>query len=449
MKSKFLPLALFASTVFALAACAGKDSGAPAAGVVPPGTIETNGAQATGSFQGPIVNSEGESQAILNLDVYDSSAQLTLSPNGATEVLTLDDGGRSFSATLGTVIVNGSWNDSASAWVGQITNGTQTNTFTLNAGASSLAAVAVGAPSGTFEGTLLYGSSGKRPVSLVLVASNSLADGLASTLTPQVILSGSLVDQRMKENLTNVIWDRETSTLSADGTIITSLGTARLRCKMSEVNAGDKDVLQCTLWNSKRNAPIATGALSQKRVVVAPPYPVKPPVKPAPVPTPVPTATPAPVPTPVPTATPVPAPTATPIPTPVPTPAPTPIVIDKNERVYAGSGKFTNESGETQNRSLTLTVTLKSQPTGADQEAVVKFIIDGSRVGAKFTDAVYNGAAGTLRASQMLTLGPIAGALKLKCEGVSFTAPSYDYFCHYESSVTNVTGEFHMQGASN
>lgn len=157
MKSKFLPLALFASTVFALAACAGKDAGAPAAGLVPPGTIETNGAQATGSFQGPIVNSEGESQAILTLDVYDSSAQLTLSPNGATEVLTLDGGGRSFSATLGSVIVNGSWN--GSAWVGQITNGTQTNTFTLNAGASSLAAVAVGAPSGTFEGTLLYGSS--------------------------------------------------------------------------------------------------------------------------------------------------------------------------------------------------------------------------------------------------------------------------------------------------
>lgn len=247
----------------------------------------------------------------------------------------------------------------------------------------------------------------------------------------------------MKENLTNVIWDRETSTLSADGTIITSLGTARLRCKMSEVNAGDKDVLQCTLWNSKRNAPIATGALSQKRVVVAPPYPVKP--APAPAPAPVPSATPAPLPT----ATPVPAPAPAPTATPVPTPAPTPIVIDKNERVYAGSGKFTNERGETQNRSLTLAVTLKSEPTGADQEAVVKFIIDGSRVGAKFTDAVYNSATGTLRASQMLTLGPIAGALKLKCEGVSFTAPSYDYFCHYESSVTNVTGEFHMQGASN
>ncbi len=458
MKSKLLSFALFASTAVALVACAGKDSGAPSAPAVPPGTIQTSGSQPTGSFQGPITNAAGEIEAILTLDVYDSNAQLTLSPNGATDVLPLDSTGRSFNSTLGNVIVEGTWN--GSSWVGQVTNGSQTNSFTLNAGASSYAALSVGAPTGSFDGVLTYKESkGKRPVSLVLTASTSLADALASTLTDKVVLGGSLVDNRgAKETLTNVIWDRETSTLSADGTIITSLGITTLRCQMSEVNSNDKDVLQCALSQSKQNSPVASGPLSQKRAVVAPPYaPVRAPAptkaKPNQVPTPAPQPGPAPTPAPpapTPIPTPVPAPPATPVPTatPIATPLPTPVVFNKSELVHSGGGVFTNDKGTKQNRTLTLTITLKSNPTGGDQEAVVKFIIDGSRVGAKFTDAVFNSATGELRASQMLTLGPIAGALKLKCAGVSFSASPYDYYCHYESSVTNVVGEFHMQGVA-
>jgi hypothetical protein len=436
MKSNFLASALIASTALVLFACAAKDGGgapatAPApAAPVPPGTMETSALKPTGSFQGPVTNQVGEIQAILTLDADDSNAQLTVSPNGATEVVRLNSDLRSFDATLDSVQISASWN--GSAWVGQITNGTKSNSFTLAAGASTLAAVSVGAPTGTFDGLLTYKSSGgKRPVSLILNASTKLADAFASTLTSQVKLSGTLISNTSsKEALKNVIWDRETSTLSADGTVVTSLGISELRCKLSEVNAGDKDVLQCALSNSKGSATVASGPLSQKRVVVAPPYPVKPnPVVVAPPP---PVATPA----------------ATPAPAATPTPVPAPIVFNTSERVFTGSGVFTNEHGEKQNRDLSLTITLNAAPTGVDQDAVVKFIIDGSRVGAKFTDALYNSTSGDLHASQMLTLGPIAGALKLQCAGVSFAVSRYDYYCHYESSVTNVTGEFHLQGAS-
>jgi|GEM_PF-4701222 len=438
MKSKnpspLLVLAVAATLV--LAACAGKNDGSSQAQPIAPGTVDpsTAATRGIGSFQGAIVNSDQEAQAILTLDVWQkdgaTNAQLTVSPNGATQIIPLNEGDNSFSVDLGIVTVKGTWN--GSAWGGVITNGQATNSFTLNSGVSTQAAIAVGAPTGRFDGVLVYKSSGgKRPMSLVLAASDNLADALASTLTSRVSLTGSLnAVGGSSERLTNVVWDRETSTLSADGTIMTSLGTTYLRCKLSEVNSGDKDVLQCALANSKKNSPVASGALSQKRVVVAPPYPA-PPTQPNPVPQP----TPPPAPTPMPTATPI--------------PAPTPTIIVKNERAFSGSGVFTNEKGAQQTRTLTLTVTLTADPTGADQDAVVKFIVDGSRVGAKFTEATYNSATGDLRAKEILTLGPIAGALKLSCGGVPFATSQYDFVCHYESSVTNVTGEFRLSGKQN
>ena len=416
MKSNFLSIAVITATALALFACASKDgSGAPASPASPPPS-ETSNAQPSGSFQGPLTNSDGETQAILTLDVQENKARLTLSPSGATEMIVLGGDGRSFETNFDAIVLTGAWN--GAAWIGTVSNGAKSNSFHLSEGASALAAVSVGAPTGTFDGILTYKTSGgKRPVSLVLAASSRLADALASTLTSKVTLTGSLIDNRgAREILTNVVWDRETSTLSADGTAITSLGTAELRCKMSEVNSNDRDVLACALSNSRGNTPVAAGTLSQKRVVLAPPAP------------------------------PAQATTPTPKPTPVPVETPAPIAVNKTERVFLGSGAFTTESGVIQNRNLSLTVTLKVEPTGLDQEAVVKFIIDGSRVGAKFTDAVYNSQSGDLRASQMLTLGPIAGSLKLKCAGVSLTAPQYSFSCQYESSVTNVTGEFHLAG---
>jgi hypothetical protein len=434
MKSNRWPVFQVVALAFlaGLVSCAAQQSDSPAAPIAP-GTVEPVGTRGIGSFQGPVQNANGETQAILTIDVWEkdgqTNAQLTLSPSGATSVIPLDAGAESFDVELpaqtfgNSVSVKGEWN--GSAWVGRIastSSGAAVNSFVLAQGASTKAAVAVGTPSGIFDGVLTYKGSGRKySVALILDSSSDLGDALASTLVSRVSLNASFkhADGSL-EKLTNVVWDREASTFTADGTTRTSYGFSAFRCKMSEMNSGDKDVLQCTYTMSESKAQVATGALSQKRAVVAPPY--------------------APTPVPAPTATPIPAPTA------IPVPAPTPSVVTKTSRVYAGAGVFTNERGQTQTRTLTLTVTLTAEPTGADQEAVVKFIVDGSRVGAKFTDGSYNSSTGELRAKELLTLGPIAGALKLACGGVRFADPRYDFICRYESSVTNVTGEFHLKG---
>jgi hypothetical protein len=452
---KFLPV-LFVAMSSILAACSGKQESQSPVGPMAPGTVEPSGSGASGvgSFQGPILNASGVIQAILTLDVWSkdgqTNAQITVSPNGATSLISLNEGNQSFAVQLpaktfgpkARVSITGAWN--GSAWKGRLSNDAQsTGSFSLTPGASSQSAIGVGVPSGTFDGQLIFASSGgTRGVSLTIapsndlgdaLASNDLGDALASTLSTRVALSAYLkYSNGQRENLEHVVWDRGNSTFSADGTVPTSLGTTVVRCQLSEMNSDNRDVLHCTLTSSKTNSLVASGALSQKLVVVAPPYPV-PPVQAKPV-----ESTPA-------QANPVqsnPAPQKLPS---VPPPAPTPSIVIKNTRDFEGAGVFTGEDGQTQTRKLTLTVTLASEPTGQTQKAKVKFIIGGSRVGANFIDSTFNSGTGELVAKELLVLGALAGQLELNCGGIQFNDPHYDFMCHYESSVTNVTGEFHLK----
>lgn len=424
-----------------LVACAGQQDSRPTLNPVAPGTVEPSGSSnlGTGSYQGPVVNSAGEAQAILTLDVWKkdnhTNARLTLSPDGVTNAIALNEDDQSFtmdfpafsSGPNARVSITATWN--GSSWVGQLVNASNTdfktkNSFSLAAGPSTVSGVAVGAPSGTFDGQLTFRSSGgTRGVSLVIASAKTLGDALAATLNSRVSLNAYLkYSNGQKEELKNVVWDREASTFSADGTVQTSAGLAVIRCKMSEMNVDNKDVLQCAMTTSKSNSPVANGPLGQRRAVVAPSYQLPP----AP-------------PTPAPTSAPGPVPTA------VPMPGPTPSLIIKNMRAYEGTGVFTNDQGVQQTRQLTLTLTLPTELSGQVQKAKVKFIIAGSRVGAEFLDSTFNGGSGELSAKVLLTRGTLAGQLELSCGGMTFDNPRYDFMCHYESSVTNITGEFHFK----
>lgn len=446
-----------------LVSCAGHQDSAPQAPVAP-GTLSSGAISTTGegSFQGPVLTANGTAQAILTLDVWtrdgQRNAQVTLSPNGATSIIPLSADNVSFSVDIpspqfkSNVNLTGVWD--GTRWSGQLKSASNaTNTFSLSPGARTAAALSIGAPTGTFDGVLTYRESkGKRGLSLTLTPSTNLGDALASTLTSRVSLKGVLKYSNGEvEPLINVVWDRENSTLQANGTVQQPGGPAVIVCKMSEMTSNNKDVLACAFKSAGKNAPVATGPLSQKRTVVAPPYPTLaatpypgPPVQPNPIPQPNPPAptpyVPAPpAPTPAPTAAPIPAPTA------IPVPVPTPGSFQKNIRNFDGTGVFASKTGKKQTRDLTLSLTLIEDPTGSAQKANVKFVIDGSRVGANFIEGTYNIATQSLSASQVMTLGVLAGA-DLECRGLDVSTLTYDFVCHYESYATNVSGDFHLKG---
>jgi hypothetical protein len=432
---KAVRFVVFIGASAALVSCADNQSYAPVVPVAP-GTVQPSGSStsATGSFQGAILDGNGVAQAILTMDVWEkdgqTNAQLTVSPNGAKTLISLNAGNRSFSVILPandsgsdtTVAVSGEW--TGSAWAGRLLlpgdtttqAPTKTNTFSLSRGAYTNAAVAIGVPSGTFEGVLKFKTSGElRSASLTIQPTTDIGSALASTLVSRVNLSGVLkYDKTPEETLAKLVWNRETSTLAAVGSLQTSLGIASLNCRLSELNSGARDVLRCVLATSKSEMPLATGQLSQKHVVVAPPFQ---------------------------------GPTVQPNPVPQPAPTRAPSMVIKNAKDFIGSAIFTSEQGQKQSRTLTLSVALSSDVTGQTQSAKVKFIIDGSRVGANFNDGTYNGSNGELHAKQLLSLGALPGLLELSCSDVKFENPQYDFVCHYESSVTNVTGEFHLKSA--
>lgn len=452
-----LSISIFAGTAAALVSCAAKQTGSTE--TLPPFQQRTS---SLGLFQGPVMSPSGTVEALLNMTIQKSADGTTavIAMGSASIVVPVTDGVLAVDLPAKTygddarVSISAQWN--GQAWVGSMsagslsTDATRANSFQLTTQPTDVKASAVGAPNGQYDGVLKYSSSGgTRVVSLVISQSPDIGDQLASTLTTHVALSAYLkYSNGQKESLKNVVWNRDTSTLTATGSVNTPTGLLDLSCKMSEATTDDKETLRCAETTSKSDAPVATGALSQKRAQV-PPYP-GPPTQQPPVPQPVPPVNPtpyqppAPAPAPAPTAAPIPAPTA--IPVPVPTPS---FAVSKNVRNYEGTAIFTNDQGQKTTRSVTMTVTLETAPTGADQKARAKILLDKTRVSANFPQGSFNSGTGVLTATLQQIFGSLAGTLDMSCTGLSFDNPNYDFQCHYESSVTNVVGDFHFAAGKN